>query len=234
MYFSWTWMYDMAFFNDLVKAVAAAEGLDVMTVRNIGLRVREAGFIQLNGRGTSAAVMTETDASALLIGVNVPGLAKDAGTAVAEFYRLETDEVPQPPGKHPNNAFVELCGPEKRFGDALAGLVGAFIPSADGTLPAGEILQPYLSDGMSPTVEGIFRSAIMFEIIFRRPGASAEIKIEQHPVGRFEQPWHISGVARGFFYRHDGKHPEPRSGDRVEEIRITARTLAAVGQALAA
>src|SRR3954451_3299911 len=60
----------MAFFNDLVRVIAEVEGMDPMTVRGIGLSVREGGHISKGGRGLSAAKMTVRDSANMLIGVN--------------------------------------------------------------------------------------------------------------------------------------------------------------------
>src|SRR4051812_27564455 len=85
----------MAFFNDLVKAVAEAEGMELMTVRGIGLNVRDGGYIAKSGRGLSAARMTVRDAANLLIGVNASAMAKDAASAV-EPYRSLSGHIGQP------------------------------------------------------------------------------------------------------------------------------------------
>ncbi|ACK84157.1 hypothetical protein [Methylorubrum extorquens] len=83
----------MAFFNDLVRAIAVVEGMDEMTVRGIGIRIRDGGFISKGGRGLSAAKMTSKDAAALLIGVNACTSATSAAEILEKYQSLKLSDV---------------------------------------------------------------------------------------------------------------------------------------------
>lgn len=110
----------MAFFSDLVRAVAQAEGMDEMTVTGIGQYVRDAGYITKGGRGRSAAKMTSRDAANLLIAVNGTSLAKDAPSAVEKFRALITEARSV---ISPNSLFGEFGIGPRDFGTALERLI---------------------------------------------------------------------------------------------------------------
>lgn len=82
----------MAFFSDLVRAVALSEGMDEMTVTGIGQYLRDAGLIKKGGRGLSAAKMDCRDAANLLLGVNGTALAKNSPKAVEMFRGLNVKD----------------------------------------------------------------------------------------------------------------------------------------------
>jgi hypothetical protein len=83
----------MAFFNDLVRTIAVVEGMDEMTVRGIGIRIRDGGFISKGGRGLSAAKMSSKDAAALLIGVNACTSATSAAEVLERYQSLKLSNV---------------------------------------------------------------------------------------------------------------------------------------------
>lgn len=78
----------MALLSDLVKIVAAVEGLEEVSVGIFARHAREAGLITQGGRGRSAAKMTTRDAANLLLAVNGCALAKDISDIVPRLRAL--------------------------------------------------------------------------------------------------------------------------------------------------
>lgn len=78
----------MALLSDLVRIVAAVEGLEEVSVGIFARQAREAGLIAQGGRGRSAAKMSTVDAANLLIAVNGCHLAKDVSTRVPKLRDL--------------------------------------------------------------------------------------------------------------------------------------------------
>lgn len=78
----------MATLSDLVTVVSGATGLPEATVFAYGRFARQAGLINQKGRGRSAAEMSVTDASNLLIAIAGTGVTKEAGTAIKTFRAL--------------------------------------------------------------------------------------------------------------------------------------------------
>jgi hypothetical protein len=81
----------MTTLSRLVTAVADAQGMDNERVSAIARALREDGFIQMLGRGTSAAQMNERDAANLLIATNTADTARTASAAVKQFRELRVD-----------------------------------------------------------------------------------------------------------------------------------------------
>ncbi|MCJ2039310.1 hypothetical protein MKK55_10215 [Methylobacterium sp. J-059] len=75
----------MATLSELVKVIAAAQGLDENQVLWIARYLREDGLITKGGRGRGGARMGVGDAANLLIGVNAPGGAKQSADLVRIF-----------------------------------------------------------------------------------------------------------------------------------------------------
>jgi hypothetical protein len=207
----------MAFFNDLVRVIAEVEGMDVMTVRGIGIKVREAGLLSKGGRGLSAARMTARDAAALLTAVNGTDLSKDAGEAVKAFHGLvltfEAIDLTRPAGAPRRNA----SGPVERvlvrgstFGDAFEALVAAFIPDQQGRV--------------------YFDSEQIVRVTFMRPVRETQIEVRRGPRSRSEAPDVFIGA---WFKDQDLRTQSDEIPDRRVSTTISARTLTAVGRILA-
>lgn len=216
----------MATFNDLVRVIAEVEGMDPMTVRGIGIKVREAGMISKSGRGLSAARMTVEDAAALLIGVNGTAMAKDAAEAVRAIsglrlsfdraWSLDADNVSSPDfheraqtldGEDPFERTLRFGTP---FFETFSALISTFIPRDDERFSVG------LGDKV--------------EVTFRRPVWSASIAISSktHDEEIPFEAWADVGF-EGLEIRHladDGT-------DRRDSTTIGERTLMAVGRILA-
>lgn len=217
----------MAFFNDLVRVIAAAEGMDEMTVAGIGQYAREAGYITKGGRGRSAARMTARDASALLIAVNGAGPAKDAAAAVAAFSDLSCtiDNLKGGP-------FAELA--EMKFGEAFEHLVASHVPGADTVRPF-DVALTSLIDGKPSDPKDLNRQ-VDVEIAFIRPNQKAVFSITT------AGPPSLNDVLPNFnvqpgdkafaFYDQDFAAPRIRSGRRDITV-LRGRVLAAVGDVLA-
>jgi hypothetical protein len=79
----------MAALSDLVTAIAGVTGLPEATVFAYGRFARQAGLISQKGRGHSAASMSLTDATNLLLAVAATGVTREAGTAIETFRSLK-------------------------------------------------------------------------------------------------------------------------------------------------
>ncbi|WP_162596162.1 hypothetical protein [Methylobacterium sp. 17Sr1-1] len=102
----------MALLSDLVRTVAAVEGMDEVSVGIYARAAREAGFISQGGRGRSAAKMSVIDAVNLIIAVNGCALAKDVPNSIPIYRNLRVSECDNP-GVSP------LGGARAAFGDDL-------------------------------------------------------------------------------------------------------------------
>lgn len=98
----------MALLSDLVRIVAAVEGIDEVSVGIFARAAREAGHIAQGGRGRSAAKMTARDAANLLIAVNGCALAKEVPTRVGEYRDLKALDR--------NRTDIEIGRPGNLFG----------------------------------------------------------------------------------------------------------------------
>jgi hypothetical protein len=207
----------VATFNDLVKAIAETEGMDRMTVRGIGIKVREAGMISKSGRGPSAAQMTAKDAAALLIGVNGTDLAKDAAGAVRAFcdLRLRFDyTMPENPKewdelRDDNDPVERALKYDTPFSDTLVALVAAFIPGQDHRI--------------------YFDPKVKIEITFERPVYSAAVNIYWTAPNEGAQ----DDVLTAARFRCSASGVLADGPDRRDTTIISERTLKAVGQILA-
>lgn len=205
----------MATFNDLVRVIAEIEGMDPMTVRGIGIKVREAGMISKSGRGLSAARMTAEDAAALLIGVNATGMVKEAAEAVEGFHDLRLRHFPPSDETRDESDPIERClktGSPLR--ETLAALIFACIPQ-DGRVA-------YLDSYLGP--EGSV--LITFERPIRRANImiSGQTRKEKRSVKRYAHA--LFGSARW-------EQTSADSPDRRDTTTISERTLRVVGRALA-
>lgn len=216
----------MATFNDLVRVIAEVEGMDPMTVRGIGIKVREAGMISKSGRGLSAARMTAEDAAALLIGVNGTAMAKDAAEAVrairglrlsfdrawsldsANISSRDLDERAQTlDDEDPFERTLRFGTP---FFETFSALIATFIPRDDGSFSVD------LGDKV--------------EVTFRRPVWSASIAIFSK-TGDEENPFEAWAYVD--FKGLEVSHLADDGTDRRDSTTIGERTLMAVGRTLA-
>ena len=81
-------MVIMATLSDLVTALAGVTGLPEARVFAYGRFARQAGLISQKGRGRSAASMSVTDATNLLIAVCATDVTREAGAAIKTFRQL--------------------------------------------------------------------------------------------------------------------------------------------------
>jgi hypothetical protein len=81
-------MVIMATLSDLVTALSGVTGLPEATVFAYGRFARQAGLISQKGRGRSAASMSVTDATNLLIAVCATDVTREAGAAIDTFRSL--------------------------------------------------------------------------------------------------------------------------------------------------
>lgn len=103
----------MATLSELVKVIAAAQGLDENQVLWIARYLREDGLIAKGGRGRGGARMGVADAANLLIGVNAPSGAKQSADLVRFFSEMPLWEDYAAPSDEDEWDFV-------RSGDSLS------------------------------------------------------------------------------------------------------------------
>lgn len=111
----------MALLSDLVKVVAAVEGIDEVSVGIFARAAREAGLLTQKGRGRGAAHMSKTDAANLLIAVNGSTLAKEVPHRVPQFRALKLS--PRHSGWWSGPDLDELLVANKEFGAQLEYLI---------------------------------------------------------------------------------------------------------------
>lgn len=110
----------MALLSDLVRIVAAVEGLEEVSVGIFASHAREAGLISQGGRGRSAAKMTIVDAANLLIAVNGCQFAKDVPAMTPIFRALKPSEAPK-------ETAVGIAKEGATFGEDLELLLSKFL-----------------------------------------------------------------------------------------------------------
>jgi hypothetical protein len=83
----------MAGLSELVSVISAITGIPKATVFAYGRFAREGGLISQKGRGRSAAEMSLTDATNLLIAICGSDVTKDAATTIQTFRALRQGRV---------------------------------------------------------------------------------------------------------------------------------------------
>jgi hypothetical protein len=150
----------MARRSELVAATARALKLEERTVRMCARHLREAGLIQQKGRGPSAAHMTPTDATNLLLGCLTSDVLQDAPRNVRQareamfrgtrqLYRHEPPPLPQAPFLLADNGQV------RNVGEAIDALLDEAVRFGD----------PIVDHDELPIIDLAFR--------VRRPGLAA-------------------------------------------------------------
>jgi hypothetical protein len=196
----------MATLSKIVDVISAVEGVDPERVASIARVVREAGLIVTGGRGTSAARMSEQDATNLLIAVNATETARVAPDVVARYRGLEAKR----------NKRTTVFG---------AQVEQAILAAGSGRLP--EYLVGLVHDFGSPRNLLARRQfpqedyALRIRIEFEKPEPSALTQVS------VEFPLSIETI----LFR--GRRQDQQSNtDRKDRITITHRTLIAIGRAL--
>ena len=217
----------MAILSDLVEAVAEVEGIDPATVGLFARYIREAGLIATHGRGPSAAKMSLTDAANLLIGVNATNVAADAARVVKEYRRLQALEFRSLLDPRPDDSRGAL-------GDALEELLRF---AGGGELP--DVFMDHAFDwGFQ---EAFARGDVFIELRFRMSRPQVELRMFELPGSDAVDPSdpdqyllnippELSIVFRPLVQPRPSPRSKKRSGDRIEEARITRQTLFAVGK----
>jgi hypothetical protein len=226
----------------LIPVAAAAQGLPEAMVFGSARKVREAGGITSGPRGPGGAEMTEQDATNLLLGITCAAQIKDAGDA-AQVYRHLFGLVKRHMIARDTGPPVSLCPEPLRWlaqtaqgqtlGDALDRLIGM--------ARTGE-LQSLFRDLADKHVggEGADREAridraidelgaVNLRIEFRRPRPGVTLVFSER--GGTEPYLEVE-----FGYLSAMETPEEmdrrETGDRVETVTITNRTIFALGEAL--
>ncbi|GJD72529.1 hypothetical protein [Methylobacterium goesingense] len=214
----------MAFFNDLVKSIAAIEEMDEITVRGIGINVREKGLISKGGRGLSAAKMSAQDAANLLIGVNASASSKEAADCVEKYgmFKLKNANGLSVKGRDLLN---EIWENDISFGEFLARLIVMSGPEQEKIEPLGE----FIFNNVDFPKGGISKADmclkidrhISLEIVFIKGQSKAGL--------RFRDFQTRSTYAQLLFVGSG----EDYQGDRFDTTIFTQRTLRAVGNTIA-
>jgi hypothetical protein len=212
----------MAFFNDLVRVIAEVQGLDEMTVRGIGLNVRDAGHIRKGGRGLSAAKMNEKDAASFLIGACATNVSKLAGEAVGTFYNASFKNARGLSTK--GRALLErIMLDEVPAGDFIAELIEMSAISEQDKLAS------FIADNFDFPQGGIDRTQLAEEIMkltyievhFSRPLPRIDILLRSASDDRIWSRIYFTSTIKVDL------------SDRREIVIITSKTLRALGSALA-
>jgi hypothetical protein len=194
----------MATLSRLVTAIAIVEGIDAERVAAIARAIREHGLIRTSGRGTSAAQMSEPDATNLLIATNTADTARAAPAAVLQYRALQASR-----GKR-----------ETEFGSELEELISA---------AKREVLADYFTKmialvGVRDHDLGQRRyanEAYKFWITFEKPIPSVSVLIRAS-----------TATPAGIIFGDRREIKTKACGDRTESTRITERTILAVANVL--
>ena len=152
----------MARRSDLVKATADALKLDERTVQLCARHLREAGLISQKGRGRSAAHMTPTDATNMLLGVMSSSVLQDAPANVraareAAFNGSDVNFTGIPDDTAPPFPFLSDDGRVMSFGDALDSLFDEIVrfgdPLRDDGLPIANFALRVERPGLNSAIE---------------------------------------------------------------------------------
>jgi hypothetical protein len=118
----------MATLSDLVRVVAAVQGMDETSVMVMARLAREAGHISQGGRGFSAARMTVRDGANLLIAVNASPTGKDVAATIKRYRSLRPAFRHIDEGLSTSGVLARFFDGEIRFGDALEEVIKGATP----------------------------------------------------------------------------------------------------------
>ncbi|CAM2762504.1 hypothetical protein JHFBIEKO_3553 [Methylobacterium mesophilicum] len=213
----------MAFFNDLVRVIAEVEGMDPMTVRGIGLSVREGGHISKGGRGLSAAKMTVRDSANMLIGVNGCTHASKASATVETFRLLNPSNIIPSRSKF-KGVLKDILLSQKGFGSSLEGLISLCTPTLGNidllgeTITRGFAFDKFTKDKIA-TSESI-DSFLRLEIRFIKTNNAVTVELQE-----------ISSE-KSIFKIIYGSIVTEESVDRYDLTAISLKTIRTVGSAI--
>jgi hypothetical protein len=209
----------MATLSELAATIAKAEGMDPATVALTARYVREAGFIEKRGRGTSAASMGVKDAANLLIAINAASSVGAAAAVVRDYRGLIAinDETSNVNGT---------------FGQALEALIESAI---ERKLPS-----TFLSEKVPDDARDAFeREEIVISIRFDRPSPSVFLEIRPPAKEVSLYGMHTLNIPRGvralFIPKHGQEKRTPRKmniGDRRDQTTIGNVTIFAIAEKL--
>ncbi|MCJ2019162.1 hypothetical protein MKK84_17210 [Methylobacterium sp. E-065] len=211
----------MAFFNDLVRTIAAVEGMDEMTVRGIGIRIRDGGYISKSGRGLSAAQMNNRDKANLLIGVNASDTAIEAGDSVGHYRNLRLAQV-WPPRPKFKGVIKDVFSSNRTFGSVMEDIV-EFCASPISDM---DVLGHHFTNGFNFKHEVLtelddasgFDEVITVALNFRKPEKTATIELKSADADQI------------YLNVQYGLPSKEATSDRRDVTTITQKTLRAVGQ----
>jgi hypothetical protein len=219
----------LALLSDLVEAIAKVEDIDPATVGLIARYLREAGLIAMHGRGPSAARMSVTDATNLLIGVNATSRASNAPRVVKAYRQLEAFK------------FLSLSDPSQYLSrETLGQAIEQLLDGAG----RGELLQLLGQELPWDLQEGFAKGEVHVDLTFRKSAPRAYLAMTELPPPDEVEPsavdhW-LSIVLPMFrveFLPLVPRGPPPAkrkpTGDRVEDTTIGYPTLHAVGKLIA-
>lgn len=209
----------MAFFNDLVRAIAAVEGMEEMSVRGIGLSVRDAGYIAKGGRGLSAAKMTAKDAANLLIGVNASIVARDAGEIIQRYRDAAvTDRLGLI--KNGDGTVFEATKLHQRFGSFIETMIEAHMQVDDMSASIKDLIDIDFSAAYKQANDSKITEKLRTEISFFKPEPGVDVYFVGDVIGqKYGQLWFMG---KGYY----------SDKDRKDTTTITDKTLRAVAKTL--
>ena len=221
----------MATLTDLVRTVAAVEGLDETSVGIYARAAREAGLISQSGRGRSAASMQARDAANLLIAVNACPLAKDVAVLVPIIRELPVDRSEFLNVLHRVAPTLHTL---TKFGQFIDEVIAISMPENE-TSMLDKILQDTISvdDRRKAARYNIKMEHVSFDMVFKRPRPVVEIivRVPRIQKSRNEKPWAYFWEREILIYK-DYRSKEVR-GDRTDAASITNKTFSAVVETLA-
>jgi hypothetical protein len=220
----------MATLSELVETIADAEGMDASTVALIARYIREAGLITTGGRGPSAARMSVSDATNLLIGVNATTNASEAANVVRRYRDLESYQVRSLADSRPVQKYGML-------GEAIGQLIEA--------TGAGEIREQFFGQDVPFDLQEAFSLGnIRIDLKFRTSHLFASLRIlalldPDVMTPAMVDEWPIGDAGGKLLFAFSA--PKPRgpptkkkiiAGDRFVETTIGYPTLRAIGKLL--
>jgi hypothetical protein len=222
----------VALLSDLVKAVAAVEGLDRVTVEFYARSAREARLISQKGRGRGAAHMTLTDAANLLIGINASALARDVADVIPRFRALKLDWTD---ARHLKiRALRDIVASRQSFGEHLESLLELARPDRTGESALSKLLSQSIrkSDLAFADKEKLTLPAPGLQLEFVRTSPVASIRLlVPRVLDRRQRHLDLVTVA-GAVYRHSPYRVEAPRPERREVIMVTDRTLTEVSRCI--
>lgn len=231
----------MAFFSDLVRAIAEATGIYEMTITGFGQAARDAGFISKGGRGRSAAHMTVGDAANLIIAVAASPTAREVPDVIAHFRGIAPDYRGIDDVLGEDGLLKSIERGNRSFGESLEMLIhGAIRPVYVGPDLFGAIsrsegasrLDADIQSAHELFVEEDWRTSPELRIEFKRMARRARISLggfDEYVRSKREE----EGLVSTFLFDMGWKNPRSHyTGDHEVSAVITHKTIIAIAETI--